>query len=328
MMEDDELTLYKKYAYVPLWLSSLTMAAQGLWRSITQCYPLSDKADLHDLAPLFIVSAGRSGTTLMRSMLVAGEQIAIPPETQMLHKLPVKFSAYRFLGWKDMCKLMVAEFESSHYFPQWDIDLVPVYEELFCLTKQQRSLARIIHTIMMHYAAKKFPRASIWGDQSPINTYYLPFLRCVFPQAKYLHLVRDGRDVISSMITRRGDAYMDEAIYRWNTSIQRITKFKQSLQASQYLEIHYEDLVNQAETSLKQVSQFMHIDYTIRMLDYWKLPTTIESKIDTFHKNLEKPVFSSSIGAWKERLTPEQQAYLSKRIAKQLKTTGYAEADA
>ena len=256
-------------------------------------------------------------------MLAAGGQVAIPPEIQVLPKLPVKFQAYHYLGWDDLCRLIVAEFESSHYFDVWDIDLNSVYKSLFSLANNERSLARIINTVMMEYASQKFPDALKWGDQSPLNTFYLPYIKKIFPHAQYLHLVRDGRDVVSSMVKRHGDAYLEEAVYRWNTSISRVRSFQKKVGPEILLEIRYEDLVQYPEKTLTRVCHFIHIDYTSAMLNYWKMPTTIESKVDSFHKNLEKPVFASSIGAWKDRLTTEQQKYILRKISRCLQETGY-----
>jgi len=296
---------------------------QGSLRSIFLRYPLADRKDSQENAPLFIISAGRSGTTLMRSMLAAGGQIAIPPETQIFPKLPVKYLAFHNLGWVDLCKQIVSEFESSNNFYTWEINTISAYQELINLPPTERSLARIIQIIMMEYAKEKFPHANMWGDQSPINTFYLPYIRKTFPQARYLHLVRDGRDVISSMVKRHGEAYLDEAIFRWNNSIHRIHTFQKKIKLENFIEIRYEDLVQRPQDTLTRVARFINIDYSQEMLEFWKAPSTIEHKYHDFHKNLEKPVFTSSIGAWKERLTPDQQQYIASKISRYLQETGY-----
>jgi len=189
-------------------------------------YPLAAKPGDLSCQPLFIISAGRSGTTLLRSMLVAGGQIAIPPETHIIHILPVKFRAYRALGWEDLAKLMIAEFESNPSFGLWDINLAPAYQKTLNLPEDQRSLAKIINEVYLTYAAQKIPNAKMWGDQSPIHTFFYPYISKVFPQAKYIHMLRDGRDVISSMVTKESDQYIKEAVHRWKTSIQRTNEIQ------------------------------------------------------------------------------------------------------
>ena len=138
-----------------------------------------------------------------------------------------------------------------------------------------------------------------------------------------MHLLRDGRDVISSMVERHGGDYIHEAAYRWKTSIRRTHEIQKRLPPEQYLEVRYERLATDSENTLKEICMFLEVEYKAAMLDYWKLPSTIEHKFKSFHKNLEKPVFSSSIGKWRERLNPVQQEYVLSQISGELRELGY-----
>jgi len=322
-MRKSKLNLFMKYESSPMWMASFLKKGIFGFRSVFTHYPIADQQNSLHCRPVFIISSGRSGTTLMRSMLVASEQVAIPAETQILHNLAVKFKAYKGLGWADLSRLMIAEFESHHNYHMWEINLAPAYQKIVDLPEAERSLARVIDEVYMTYAAQKFPKASVWGDQSPIHTFYLTYIHKIFPDAKYMHLVRDGRDVISSMVKRHGDDYLDEAVHRWKTSIRKTDQIQKVLKQDQYIEVRYEDLVQNSEAALRQISQFIHIEYTPRMLDYWKLPTTMEHKYKSFHQNLGKPVFSSSVGKWRERLTEKQQDYVMENISAELKHKGY-----
>ncbi|MCJ7519124.1 MAG: sulfotransferase [Anaerolineaceae bacterium] len=295
----------------------------NLTHCVLERYPLADKSGSLSCAPMFIISSGRSGTTLMRSMLVASGNVAIPAETQIIHALAVKFPLLFGLGWEGLTRAIIADFESHPNFPLWESNLTTAYRKTADLPRKERSLARIIDEVYMTYASEKFPNAKLWGDQSPIHTFALPYIHKVFPNARYMHLLRDGRDVVSSMVKRHGDDYLYEAVYRWKTSIKRINAFIKKIPPEQYLEVRYEDLVQHPEDTLIRVSRFLGIEYTSKMLDYWKLPSTIEHKYKTFHVNLGKPVFPTSIGKWKERLNEEQQSYILKQITPELKSLGY-----
>jgi hypothetical protein len=270
-----------------------------------------------------IVSAGRSGTTLLRSMLVAGGQIAIPPETWLLDKLPARFLSAQGLGWEDLSRLVISSFESHAHYHLWETNLYPAYEQAMALPKEQRSLARLIDLTYRMYAARNFPDATDWGDQSPLHTFYIPWIRAVFPQAKFLHLIRDGRDAIASMVERFGPGYLEEGTIRWMKSIECVNRFRKNPGTAQLLEIRYEDLVSHAPEMLQAISEYAGIAYSRKMLDYWKLPSTVEHKYYTGHRNLSKPVFASSVGSWKERLTPEQQSYVLNKTSALLVSLGY-----
>jgi hypothetical protein len=284
-------------------------------------YPLADPVDSLSCAPLFIVGSGRTGTTLLRSMLVAGERIAIPPEIQVIRTAVRRYLSLQFIGWADLSRLIVALFESHNLFPLWDINLSPVYQTVINLSPQERSLARIIDEVLKCYAVQQFPKATMWGDQSPINTFYWPWISKTFPNAKYLHLLRDGRDTIASLIGRGLD--LESATERWVTSISQCSALQEHVAADQFLEVRYETLVQETEQTLKLICEFLALAYDAQMLDFWKLPTTIEHKHQEYHRNLGRPVFTDSIGKWNQRLSPAEQAYVSSRTADLLEKFGY-----
>lgn len=317
------LKVWYKYWCPPLWMKGLIKQTGNVYRSIFERYPLSDQANSLSCDPLFIISAGRSGTTLLRSMLVASGSIAIPPETQIIHNLAIKFNAMQGQGWEGLTKTLIAEFESHHYFKLWSSNLSPVYQTVLHLPKNERSLARLIDEVYKTYADQQFPNALMWGDQSPIHTFYLPYIERIFPDAKYLHLLRDGRDVVASYTQSHGQSYFYEALFKWKESINRVKKLQDKLDYRQFIEIRYESLVNDPELTLQAISQFIGLEYNVKMLDYWKLDSTIESKLFNHHRNLEKPVFSTSIGSWKKRLSKEQKEFLTTNLTNILQKLGY-----
>ena len=97
--------------------------------------------------------------------------------------------------------MVVSNFESHQLFPLWDSDLSSAYQKAFDIPEKERCLAKIIDEGFKTYAEQHFPDAFCWGDQSPIHTFFLPTIQSVFPTAKYIHLMRDSRDVVSSFVT-------------------------------------------------------------------------------------------------------------------------------
>jgi len=319
----NKLEYYIKYWCPPLWVVRAKLRIFSFAHFLFERYTLSDKANVIANQPVFIIGAGRSGTTLLRSMLVASGQIAIPPETQIIHKLPARFQVRRGLGWEGLVKSLIPEFESHKHFYLWKSNLASAYTNAMKLPKNERSLAKLIDVIYKTYAAEQFPEATFWGDQSPIHTFFLPNILSIFPNAKFVHLIRDGRDVVASLIKMNGDASLYESIYRWKESIFRVKKMRRKIKDVNYLEVKYEELVSDPETALRKVSDFIGIAYSNTMLDYWKLESTVENKVYEHHHNLQKPVFTSSIGAWKTRLTDEQQRITSHELSGLLSELGY-----
>ena len=110
--------------------------------------------------------------------------------------------------------------------------------------------------------------------------------------------MRDGRDVIASMIER--GLTLEEATKRWILSIKRVQDLEKKSGVN-LLEIRYENLVYWPVETLKLICAFIGISFNESMLYYWKSPTTIEYKHFDYHRNLEKPVFTtlsdSNVGA-------------------------------
>lgn len=307
--------------FYPLWLIGLGDLSLSFLDRVNK-YSLIDQANSISCEPLFIISAGRSGTTLLRSMLVIGKEISIPPESYII---PTSIRTYHMgqirKSWSDICRYIVSLFENHPSISLWNVDFSPVYQILASLPDGERSLARIIDEVFMHYAGQHFPGVKLWGDQTPLNTLYLPWIRRTFPNAKYLHLVRDGRDTIASYIDK-GET-VERASRRWILSVQQARKLAQQLDRKQFLEVKYESLVRNPDKTLSIICNFVGINYQSTMLDFWREPTTIEHRYLAHHKNLAKPLFTDSIGRWRERLTRNEQSYVIAKTSSLLQEFGY-----
>lgn len=291
-----------RYRYWPTWLLRGIDIGLHIRKSFER-YPLRDQVDSLSCQPLFIISAGRSGTTLLRSILVAGKEIAIPPESWHIPLSVRRYLSLRHLGWEDLSRLIIALFESTSHFQLWNTNLYPAYQKVINLPSNERSLSRIIDEVFVCYWQQNFPDAKLWGDKSPINTLNLPRIYELFPKAKYLHMVRDSRDSISSMVAKGLDINL--ATTRWVNSIKQVVSLQNRLGKNQFLEVRYEDLVTEPVTTVSNSCRFLGLDYEDKMLDFWKAPTTIEHQEYDHHRNISKPIFTDSVGQWKKRLTPQ-----------------------
>lgn len=289
-------------------------------------YPLLSNPDsLFCDKPLFIISSGRAGTTLLRNMLVASGEIAIPQEFPVIHKMVLYFLRNGNEDWRELCIAIADILKGTPDFAIWDLSLDEAIEEVAQLPDDNRSLAAIIDTYLRTYATKHFPDAIMWGDQSPLHTFYYPWVIPVYPQARFLHLLRDGRDVVASFQANfKDELSLQQATDRWIQSVHRARQIRDTLPPEQFLEIRYEDLVSQSEQTLQSIANFSSICYHKSMLNYWQLSSTVEHKHLDIHKNVGKPVFTSSIGKWKERLSSEQQNYISGKMKPLLQSLGYS----
>ncbi|ETX03673.1 MAG: hypothetical protein ETSY2_32830 [Candidatus Entotheonella gemina] len=193
-------------------------------------------------APFFIIGSGRSGTTLLRAMLAMHSDIHIPPETYVLGRVIRNYKRYSRLPWHMVLKFTLAEFE---YFPEFDtfeFSLAKLYRELLHTPYENRNLAFVLHQFYMSHARLKQPQAIRWGDKTPVNTFNLNDIQDVFPEALYIHLIRDGRDVISSYLEMGRYQTIEAAANRWLLAVNKAKAFGQRF-PERYMEIKYEDFI-------------------------------------------------------------------------------------
>ncbi len=106
---------------------------------------------------------------------------------------------------------------------------------------------------------------------------HLPLLERLFPDAQYVHLIRDGRDAALSFLRMpegtftRTWAHPDTAAEfacLWRTEVEAARELGRRVGPSRYLEVRYEDLVAGMEAVVKRICEFAHLPYEPSMLDY------------------------------------------------------------
>jgi len=278
----------------------------------------------HDYDPFLIIGSGRSGNTLLRSMLATHSKIAIPPESYVLPKVIAKYYLLNFLPWKKLVKTVIVEFEKHKEFYTWDTDLSSIKEDLLSVPKKDRSLAKIVSAIYRQYIKKHFPSSKLWGDKTPLNTLYLSWINKLFPNAKYIHLIRDGRAVVNSYVKQGIYDNHGEACARWNTSIEKARKFKDKYGRDKVFEVRYEDLVVNPKKELEKICKFLDINFEQEMLEYYKISGKLgDTKLYSHHKNVGKPLDRKLAKKWKQELSKTQRNEIEKNIGKNLKLLGY-----
>jgi hypothetical protein len=221
--------------------------------------------------------------------------------------------------------LVLGEFEYHDQFEKWDLSLWPVYHEIQELAEQKRDLALILDGIYRRYITTHMPEAVRWGDKTPVNTLHLDWIDPVFPEAKYIHMVRDGRDVVSSYLRSGIYSSVEGAAERWKESMKRAHDFGEQ-RSDRYLEVRYENLTRSPRREAKRVCAFLNVGFSEEML---RFQDDVDDLGDTdlpHHRGLRRPINTSSIGKWKKRLSNLEQTKTMKAIGDVLEDFGYNEA--
>jgi hypothetical protein len=275
--------------------------------------------------PFFVIGAARSGNTLLRALLVGHTAISIPPESYVLGGIARMWDRVCYRNWDDLVRFVVGEFENHSDFHTWEIDLGPARESLRGVEPARRSAARIVDEVYRRYTEVKFPGATMWGDKTPLNTERVFLIDRVFPGAKYIHMLRDGRDAVSSAVkVGLFGGGVESACGKWLLRVRNARDLGRRVAGGRFVELRYEDLVSDPRASVEKVCGFLGVPFEEQMMEhdraFDKMGDT--TRLD-HHAKVGQPVTTDSIGKWKERLSADQVVTVEKLLGDELVRTGY-----
>jgi hypothetical protein len=109
----------------------------------------------------------------------------------------------------------------------------------------------------------------LYGDKTPGYVVQIRDLARMFPEARFVHLIRDGRNVALSYLERPwGPSTVGEAALYWRSRVSRGRTAGEALGSGRYLEARYETLVTDPETEVRRICSFLDLDFAPEMLEY------------------------------------------------------------
>jgi hypothetical protein len=212
----------------------------------------------------FVVGVNRSGTTLLRMMLDSHPDLAIPPETHFLPALFKTMLDARKEGGRMTPEQVTAFLVEHRRWGDFGLDPDVLTERLSALKGMRPKL--VLRAFYGLYAETQ--GKSRYGDKTPGYVKQMGTVQRALPEARFIHLIRDGRDVALSR-ERRTDAEelsVERHAMIWKRRINRARR--QEVRLKHYLEIRYEDLVRDPEGTLRTVCEFIELSYDPAMLTY------------------------------------------------------------
>jgi hypothetical protein len=207
----------------------------------------------------FVVGVTRSGTTLLRLMLDAHPELAVPPETHFLPEL-IKAARERGASPQELAEGVIAE----RHWGDFALDAELFRERVAGIDRGGAGdVARAFYSLYAEREGK--PR---WGDKTPQYLKRMRMIERKLPEARFVHLIRDGRDAALSRAKRvlKDPPPQSKVAERWRKRILKAREDAKRL--DHYMEARYEDLVTDPEPTLRQVCEFVELDYDPAMLRY------------------------------------------------------------
>lgn len=263
-------------------------------------------------APIFIVGAERSGTTLLRNMLNRHPAIAICNETHFDELVYSRRRAFGDLADPRKRHRLITEYLAADCLKRAELDLPALAAALM---RDGAGYREFFASILRFYAAAtKKVRA---GEKTPHHAMFLETLCRWFPGALILHVLRDPRDVVASLMRMRwAPASVTANARRWARA---------SLAAWQarhrpgYLLVRYETLVTEPEQELRRICAFAGEEYSSSMLNAGSAP----DGSPPWFRRAHEPVTTERLEMWREQLTADDVALVEWAVGPQMEELGY-----
>jgi sulfotransferase family protein len=279
----------------------------------------------------FVIGMTRSGTTLLRLMLDSHPELTIPPET---HFVPDVIKAFN--DGRDSPEEFVAVMAASRRWADFGIPAEQLRREL---EKLRPLLSPEVPLRAFYRLYAKGQRKRRWGDKTPGYATKMRRIQRTLPEARFIHMIRDGRDVALSLQEREAGLSTEQVARRWRHRINNTRRAAEHV--PDYVEIRYEDLVGDPETTLRRICDHIDLKWSPRMLDYHeraaerleemaqplaaeedKRALSAESRLEA-HALTSEPPRTDRSGRWRGEMAPDELATFEEHAGELLAELGY-----
>ena len=272
-------------------------------------------------SPIFIVGCPRSGTTLLRDLLRAHPRLTFPGET---HLLPDLYQGYGDPQSERQAIRLAAKMLEMGSVPTWGLQLEP---SSFANDRSYRALASRLYEAWA--LSENKPR---WGDKTPPYVTKIPVLLQIFPDAKIIHIYRDGRDVALSWLKHTyGPHNLFTAARDWNIMVGAGRRAGIRLSPETYLELRYEALIAAPAETMKRVCAFLDEPFTEAVLrpNPWvrrRPGGRLRQRLIFGNAGGEAPlseIKGGNAGKWKQAMSASERILFESVAGDLLKELGY-----
>jgi Sulfotransferase family len=287
-------------------------------RVAESAYTGTEGRSVHPPFP-FIVARGRSGTTLLRAMFDSHPDMAVPPESHFLVTMGLRRRRFERDGGLDVDRF-VEDLTREYGFRRWALDPKAVRQRLS--GTHAATYADAMRDVFALYAEEH--GKTRYAEKTPMNVMHIPFLARVFPEARFIHLIRDGRDVaLSYLDTDFGVESVGESAIYWRRFVRKGRRDGERL-GLRYREVRYEELLADPEHILRSLCAFMELPYDSAMLTYHRqadriLETTSHRE---HHESLRLPP-TRGLRDWRTQMNDRSLALFEALAGDLLDQVGY-----
>ena len=267
----------------------------------------------------FLLGCRRSGTTLLRVMFDANPQIAVPLETYFpVDPVPAWIGADGSLDVAHAAE----DLQRQTWCKKMALDPQAVRDEL--VSTGAATYPDLLRAFFRVYAdAQGKPR---YANKTPRHVIFIPQLARMFPEGRFVHIVRDGRNVALSILERdRSVPDLAAAARLWREHVERGRADGRALGPERYAEVRYEDLLDGPEDALRRLCAFVDVPFDDAMLRYYeRIPEMVIGSGQ--HRKLSQPP-TKGLRDWRTVMSRTDVAVFESIAGRSLDAFGYERSD-
>ncbi len=269
--------------------------------------------------PFFIVSAPRSGSTLLRLILDAHPRLAVPPPGWLFDMVYPYVFSYGDLRAAQNLLALAEDMLQTPTVRKWPLELTP---EALARAAREPTFAGVYEALHVAYAGRE--GKTRWGEKTPRNSFWMDEIRALFPDAQFIHIVRDGRDQaidISDSLLWPYSVYSGANL--WQRYVNAVRDSAERLAREAFHEIRYEDLCAAPEAAIRRLCEFLGEPFDRCMLAPHETRSARAWSGHPLHARTAQPISTKYCEMYRTRLSHEDVAALEGLIGGTLQRFGY-----
>ncbi len=260
---------------------------------------------------LFVLGSSRSGTTLLQEMLDSNPYIVGPPESDFILYLYPRFGKIKHWYEKDIRNFTEALFTLPRISKIWLLDKEEILKIL--LSIKEKADYQLLCKVIFYQKRKDKNNILLFSDKDPRNSFFAKKLLRIFPDTRFIHIVRDPRDVVNGHIRRLHKKNVFFIAMQWVGLNKSIEKIKKNV-TGKFFMIKYEEMVMNPDKIFKSLCEFLNVPYGDSIMEN-KFAENVKDLKDTsifaryreIHESLLKPINTSNMGKWKTEMNRYDQ---------------------
>lgn len=260
--------------------------------------------------PFFVVGCPRSGTTLVRTILDGHSRLSIPPESHFV----VALARHGRRG-----AVTVDDIIAHPEFKAWNADAEALrhWVDRVAPTNYRELVSAVFDWYAVSHGKHR------WGDKTPGYVSYLPQLLSVFPDAQFVHVLRDGRDVVASLSEQVwGPEKPAIGALWWRRKVSAGRRAGARMGTDRYIELKLEDLIVDPETRVRELCDFLGEQFEPNMLEFPTRARTLFAEDDKVAARVREPL-TSGLRDWRSGMSVREQRAVEALCHRQLVRLGY-----